>query len=111
MLGVGGKGGEGNGAMGARAFEILPWILFQPARVRQLDPACDRRCRWITFPTHSCNIWHTGVPLFASCSAERPASPRVGVGRAGGSPTLVAGQREKGVGWKVWLPPRTQGLN
>lgn len=89
-----GWGGEGSdGCLGSDIL-LLQWILFQPAGVQQLDAACDRRRRWITFPTRSCNIWHTGVRLLASCFAVACFS----AGGIKGSPTLVAVKREEWAG-------------
>lgn len=90
---------EGDG--GCLSFEILPLKVLShgsssnPPRVQQLDAACDRRCRRITFPTRSCNIWHTGV-WFCVCQLLCSALLQwIGVG--GGEPShlwLPKGRRE-----------------
>lgn len=111
MLGVGGKGGEGNGAMGARA---LKFLLFNGSSSNL--PEYSNWTWHVTgaadgsrFP-HAAVISGTQVFDCLPAAPQRPASQLVGGEGCWGKPHTCCCQDGEEGGWKVRLPPSAQCL-
>lgn len=107
MLGVGGKGGERKGGMGAWA---LKFFLFNGSSSNL--PEYGNWTPHVTGATDGSRFLHaaviSGTQVFDCLPAalQQPASRLVCVwgGGTGGSPTLVAGKRDNGVAGKFSSP-------